>query len=114
MSETGQGQTVQYRVPYLSLMVIIVASNILSIYAYDRFLAVKIAIYDYPSLVKKVTAARMANLITEEQALQKIGEEAGKDVNSMPPNYVVFSADVLLGDSKKMRNVRKIEIPSIP
>ena len=70
--------------------------SLLSVFVYDRFLATRIAVFDFPGYMLKLKQDAAAGKVDQAQAEQRV-EAALELVNSVPSNVVVISGDVILG-----------------
>jgi len=97
-------QFVSVKVLYQAVLFVSLAMSALSLVVYDRFFAIKIASFDMPGFLTQVRTARLENRITEEQA-NKLWDEAKRQVDVLPPNYLVLSGDIIFGNAKRVKKL---------
>jgi DNA-dependent RNA polymerase auxiliary subunit epsilon len=70
-------------------------SSVVSIFIYDRFFALKVAVVDLKGFVDTTRVLYLEGKLTDE-GVRKAFEQLKFKVESMPNNYVVITSDVIL------------------
>lgn len=94
-------------ISYWGVFIISVAVSALTLFAYDRFYATKVAVFDFSGYLEKIRGEAMAGKIDNNQMLARL-DDVKKMLDSMPGNVVVLSGDTILGKPKR---VQKLELP---
>jgi hypothetical protein len=84
-----------------------VAVSALTLFAYDRFYATKVAVFDFAGYIEKTRNDVATGKIDNNQMLARL-DEVKKMLDSMPSNVIVLAGDTILGNPKK---VQKLVLP---
>lgn len=97
-------QCVTARVMYQAVIFVSLSMSLLACFLYDRFLATKVAVFDFPGYLVKLKADMASGKMTEEQMKQSL-DDVERIVNSVPSNVVVISGDAILGQPKRIQKI---------
>lgn len=101
---TPAPQYVSVKVLYQAVLLVSLAVSILSLVVYDRFFTVKFASFDLPGYSLQIKEALAVNKITQEQA-DGLFENVRKQIDALPPKYIVISGDAVLGNAPKVEKL---------
>ena len=94
-------------ISYWGVFIICVAVSALTLFAYDRFYATKVAVFDFAGYIEKTRNDVATGKIDNNQMLARL-DEVKKMLDSMPSNVIVLAGDTILGNPKK---VQKLVLP---
>lgn len=97
-------QFVSVKVLIQAVLFVSLAMSIMSLVVYDRFFAVKVASFDLPAFLLQIKTARAENKISDEQA-GKLVDGVRAQIDALPPNYVVITGDVILGNAIRVKKI---------
>ncbi len=105
-SKTNDNSETKQEISVLSMKFIALVAVIsifvssLSIFAYDKYYAKKIATFDLVQYLKDKKNQYVNGEIDDEQLQYKINNELQKIIDNIPDNYVVITRDVVLKNAE--------------